>query len=217
MDRYKYADAYGRRCRELVRGSMFQHVVERALDHPDFVALHRKLINQLASERSPLSTNSTWGTIKIGTYSSLGAMRRALALTRALTGSRNMRIDDEANDLLDNVKIATEVEEVDLVIIRAADLGFQDCASYRQICRKAHSVGLESLPPEAAPILRMKYRDQPENECLHIAMKPIKDSYGEDCIFILRRPGYYDLCLSVACADSDETWDAEDLWVFRRK
>src|SRR5262249_60691945 len=70
--------------------------------------------------------------------------------------------------------------KLDLVVLTAADLGFQEgYTSLAEIYRRAIELGLNLCPAEEGPQLRLQYGDQPVGEFLHIAMDPIATYHGD--------------------------------------
>lgn len=101
--------------------------------------------------------------------------------------SARMRISVCANDLLRKSACALPAEDVVLYLCRRSvkRFGFDAGASYGQICGRIIRFGFELCPEWLAPALRGQYREQPENERLHVAMRPIIDSAGRMSIFSL--------------------------------
>jgi hypothetical protein len=62
---------------------------------------------------------------------------------------------------------------LDLTVKTPNDLGFENDASYKDICKRAVSLGLGLCPLYVGPVLRAAYEDQPYNDVLNIAMPPI--------------------------------------------
>ena len=81
-------------------------------------------------------------------------------------------------------------EEITLIRLRVADLGFPHGVTVDQIYARAEELGLELCPPEVGPRLCIQHQNQPvfENlyvENLYVGMKPISDSGGQGDIFVL--------------------------------
>lgn len=115
-----------------------------------------------------------WKTIKVGTGLTSG---RALC---SLLGRHNFGISYPAEEMLKCRKlgwlkfpVATVEEEIDLVPLFVADLGFTEKVRYGSICAKALEIGLQLCPAEVGPQLRLQYPDQPRGEWLVVAMKTI--------------------------------------------
>ena len=152
---------------------------------------------------------NVWKTIKLGTHKNADALRKALK-------KADFRISDWGNDILGKpaFTVASAEEEIQLVNLSVADLGFKEGATYKNICAKAKELGLELCPNEVGPQLRLQYKDQPKGEYLRIAMEPITDSDGSLNIFNVEHDGD-DLWLHGRIGDSDHFWDAYYRCVFR--
>lgn len=120
--------------------------------------------------------------------------------------------------------------ELETVVLRLTDLGFPEGAITREIIGsdrdrdlfgnsapftggRSNQLGLKLCPPDLGPQLRLQYDDQPLNERLYIAMKPITASDGEPRIFMLVH-GADGLSLDAARARPDDQWAADDKFVF---
>lgn len=123
--------------------------------------------------------------IALGTYQDIDDIRDAL--DRAL-----MKIGLSANAILSSPQFTFSAAqtEVTLVIASVADLGFGDeGASLAAIYARARALGLELCPAEAGPQLRLRYRNQPVGEWLHIAMIPIVTDEGTAADFTVANGG----------------------------
>lgn len=105
-------------------------------------------------------------------------------------------------------------EELKLVRLTVADLGFQTCVTTDQIYERAQALGLELCPPDTGPNYRLQYKDQPLNEWVYIGMKQITDSVGNPSVFSLGRYGDV-LWLSHYGTNGDYQWNPDDEFVFR--
>lgn len=168
--------------------------------------LSGKTIVKVPSDEKTLF--NVWKTIKLGNYKNADEFRKALKKNGFKTG-------DWANDILDKpaFTVAGAEEEIQLVNVSVADLGFKNGATYKGICAKAKELGLELCPNEVGPQLRLQYKDQPKGECLRIAMKPITDSDGNLSIFNVGHG--VALWLDGINGDSDDFWIASNRFVFR--
>jgi len=105
-------------------------------------------------------------------------------LIRELKQNKIIINDDifDAEQMMKNSEFKTleSSEEFDLVRLKVRDLGFTDAhnPTFDQINDRAKQLGLEPCPPEIGPELRLKYKDQPLGERVHIVMKPIVISSG---------------------------------------
>lgn len=73
-------------------------------------------------------------------------------------------------------------------------------------------LGLELCPPELAPQYRLEYKDQPLDERLYVAMRPITSSDGEPRIFVLGHDAD-GLSLDAARARPDDKWRPTDMFI----
>jgi hypothetical protein len=152
---------------------------------------------------------NVWKTIKLGNYKNADEFRKALK-------KDGFKIGDWANDILGKpaFTVAGAEEEIQLLNVSVADLGFKNGATYKDICAKAKELGLELCPNEVGPQLRLQYKDQPKGEYLRIAMEPITDSGGDLNIFRVEHDDD-DLWLNGSRGYSDDFWDAHNRFVFR--
>ncbi len=152
---------------------------------------------------------NVWKTIKLGTHKDADALRKALK-------KADFKIGDWGNDILSKpaFTVASAEEEIQLVNLSVADLGFKEGANYENICSKAKELGLELCPNEVGPQLRLQYKDQPKGEYLRIAMEPITGSDGRLNFFSV---GHDDdgLWLDGLYGFSVRFWRAYDRFVFR--
>ncbi len=70
----------------------------------------------------------------------------------------------------------SETMEVDLVSVSVADLGLEDGVSREVAYGRAQELGLKTCPHDAAPMLRLKYHNQPNGETLIVATEPLGDA-----------------------------------------
>lgn len=120
--------------------------------------------------------------------------------------------------------------KVNIVILRVADLGFPDAVTTRELIGTEHDtdqhgssapftggrgrqLGLELCPPEIAAQFRLEYKDQPLDERLYVAMKPIASSDGEPRIFVLVHNAD-GLFLDAAWARPDDKWHPNNKFMF---
>ncbi len=152
---------------------------------------------------------ATWKTIKIGTQKSVKD------LTKALTGN-GFRISDWAGDILKKITLAAAETEIELVLVSVADLGFTKATRRDVIYDRAKELGLDLVPAEVGPQLRLAYTDQPLNEWMVMAMEPITGSDGGLGVFNVE---HYDVgrWLRSYSGDPDIMWNPDDRWVFARR
>jgi hypothetical protein len=141
----------------------------------------------LASLNMPPSVDAvefpTWRTVKLGIgFKNADDFRSELK-------NRGMKIGDWADNILGQpaFTVATQETELDLVVISVADLGFKKATTRKKIYARAEELGLNLCPVEVGPRLRLQYADQPNGECLIIAMEPITDSFGGLELFRVKR------------------------------
>lgn len=114
---------------------------------------------------------ATWKTIKLGTY------RSARDLTNAVKAS-GFQIGDYAAQMLAKITVAKVEMDRRLVLVTLADLGFIKGTYRGAIYARARELGLDLVPAEVGPQLRLQYANQPVGEWMVMAMKPIADSEG---------------------------------------
>jgi len=97
------------------------------------------------------------------------------------------KVSDYAESMLKNADftVSQEKENLTLIHLKVQDLGFSSGATTKEIFEKAEELGLELCPAETGPQLRKQYLNQPLNEWLRIAMKPIPGSDGDPSVFDL--------------------------------
>jgi hypothetical protein len=151
-----------------------------------------------------------WKTIKIGT-----GIKNGKAFCSELE-KKDFRIGDWARDMLGQkaFTVATQEEDVDLVNLSVADLGFEEGARYDAICARALELGLELCPAEVGPQVRLQYPDQPLGEWFLVAMEAIRDSDGDLDVFSVGH-GEDGRWLDSYCGEPDFFWDAGLRFVFR--
>jgi hypothetical protein len=115
-----------------------------------------------------------WKRVTLGSYRGVNVLRKALDAAR-------VRVGDSADEIIGRpaFHFSPNRTDVDLVLVRVSDLGFDDAARVADIHRRAGELGLELCPAEVAPLLRLAYLDQPVGEFLNVAMHPIA-AYGGD-------------------------------------
>lgn len=128
-----------------------------------------------------------------------------------------INIGSYAKSMLKNKKefIATpEAEDMTLIRLTVADLGFKSNATTDQIYKRAEELGLELCPSDVGPTLRLQYRNQPLGEWIYIGMKQITDSDGDPSVFSLGHGGG-GLWLSFDWARPSIEWSPSYEFVFR--
>jgi len=154
----------------------------------------------------------SWRTITLGT-----GLQTADDFRKALN-SAGCKIGHWANDILGErgFMAAAKEQDVDLVVISVADLGFPNGATRKVIYQKAQELGLQLCPPEVGPQLRLQYLDQPMGEWLLIAMAPITDSGDGLGVFSVAR-GVDGLWLVGHCGRPGGFWNGFFRWAFLRR
>jgi hypothetical protein len=124
-----------------------------------------------------------WKTITVGGSKGVNAIRVAIEAAPC-----PMTIGDEADEALGRPAFPffKTPFELDLVVLSAFDLGFGDETSrndlelgasvevsLHDIYARAVALGFDLCPAEVGPALRLHYLDQPLDEFLRIAMKPV--------------------------------------------
>ena len=150
-----------------------------------------------------------WKTIKLGTHKDTNALREALKAS-------GNKISDWANDILSKpaFTVAIAEEEIQLVNVSVADLGFKNRATYKDICKRAKKLGLELCPNEVGPQLRLQYKNQPKGEYLRIAMEAVT-SFGGNLLIFRVELGDDGLWLSGDRGYYGRFWNADLRFVFR--
>ena len=182
------------------------------LEHPELAKRLDKLLDDMATEYRqsiPLLERPAWKTIQLGAHSSADVLREALV-------SAGINVSNWAGDILQKVKVATKPQEVNLIIVTVAELGFPDGATRKDIYEKALELGFELCPAEVGPELRLQYADQPMYEWLRIAMEPITVSVGSLGVFRVVRDSD-GLWLFRGLGHPGSFWYGDNRWVFCRK
>ena len=138
-------------------------------------------------ERTSAAAIPVWKTITIGSYKNVDAVRAAVDASPCA-----IALGDWADEIMGRPGFAfsRKEAELDLVVVSVAELGFgEQGGARRDIYARASAIGLELCPPEAGPILRLVYLDQPSGEFLHVAMRPVARYSGELVDFTLGNGG----------------------------
>ena len=153
---------------------------------------------------------STWKTITIGNIS-----RDKFTPTLK---ERGMNFRNWSADMMkqDAFVVAQKEEQIDLVNVSVAELGFDRATRYDAICQRAKERGLDLCPPEVGPQLRLQYLDQPHGEWIRVAMEAIRDSDGDLNVFGVEHGGD-GLWLIGGCGGPVDLWGPDDRFVFRAR
>jgi ABC-type transport system substrate-binding protein len=151
----------------------------------------------------------TWKTIKLGTYKSIGDLSKALT-------NKGFRIGDNTPQILKRTVIAQTPIKIELVLVTVAELGFDKETLRDAIYDRAKELGLDLVPAEVGPQLRLAYTEQLQDEGICMAMEPLTDSDGILRVFsVVHRDdgrwldGYYGF--------RGGLWGRVDLWVLARR
>jgi hypothetical protein len=129
------------------------------------------------------AVRKVWKTITLGRFANTFALRNAL-------DAAGCGIGDLAEQILARPAFAMNpAEDVDLVVVSAAELGTPTETSLVDVYARAQERGLTLAPAEVGPQLRLQYLDQPIGEFLHVGMNPINTWSGEPVIFALVNGG----------------------------
>jgi hypothetical protein len=129
------------------------------------------------------AVRKVWKTITLGRFANTFALRNAL-------DAAGCGIGDLAEQILARPAFAMNpAEDVDLVVVSAAELGTPTETSLVDVYARAQERGLALAPAEVGPQLRLQYPDQPIGEFLHVGMNPINTWSGEPVIFALVNGG----------------------------
>ncbi|MFC1756597.1 hypothetical protein ACFLZC_00340 [Patescibacteria group bacterium] len=150
----------------------------------------------------------TWKTIKLGTYGSTNAIRKAL--------NHGFRVSNRADDILKKIEVSPVETEIELVVATTKQLTDKDRATTQEVFEGGKSRGWEPCPAEGGPQLRLQYRDQPKGDWLRIAMKPIAGSDGDLDVFLVEHDGV-GLWLHALYGDPGGVWGGDGRWVFVRR
>ncbi|MBB4365824.1 hypothetical protein GGD65_006893 [Bradyrhizobium sp. CIR18] len=156
----------------------------------DVLRNHLALKAAAPAATSPVTVSSAadiqlWKKVTIGTFTDLAALRSRM-------GAFGRSVGSLADEIIARpaFTLSGEKNEVDLVAISAAELGFEgEMAPLGNIYAHAQLLGLRLAPAEVAPQLRLQYLDRPIGEFLIIAMKPIRTWAGEPVILTVANGG----------------------------
>jgi hypothetical protein len=152
---------------------------------------------------------ATWKTVKLGTHKSVKDLSKALT-------DGGFRIGDYAAQIFKKTAIAEIETHIELVLVTVAELGFTKATRRDAIYDRAKELGLDLVPAEVGPQLRLQYTDQPLNEWMVMAMEPIADSDGRLRVFFVEHDddGQW---LHALYGYPDGMWYPDDRWVFARR
>lgn len=176
-------------------------------------------IQAMLERRNPFETLpfKLLGKYKLGTYKNADALKQAME-------KAGMKMSDWAKDIMGKpaFKVADKEEEVILVEITVAELGFKDGVMYSVICKKAVGTEVsfegqdyivELCPNEVGPQLRLQHLKQKKGEWLRIAMEAITVSGGHQFIFVVVHDSG-DMCLGSIHGHAGYVYDSGNRFVF---
>lgn len=119
-------------------------------------------------------------------------------------------------DMLKNSDFTTlkNPEEINLIQLTVADLGFSDRPTTDEIYARAEELGLELCPAELGPQYLLQNPDLPLGDWRRVGMKQITDTDGDPCVFKLGPPGAGPW-LNATWAEPDDTWPFYEHFLFR--
>jgi hypothetical protein len=168
-----------------------------------------------------------WKRRWLWTSVTLGVSSSAKDLADAIPKSGYRFAHGAVLEVVKRIPLASNKTKLKLVIWTLADLGFTEPVSDMNIVLdRAKDRGLRSVPAEAAPLLRIRYR-QPSDGCfqmLVIAMNPVSfpdvDLFpmgNEDLVFTLNRNPIGDPSIGAAKAKDYGGWQPCHQFVFARE
>jgi hypothetical protein len=128
-------------------------------------------------------------------------------------------ISEWGDIILDDLafRVAETETEVELVVVSNKELGFRRGATVKETYARAKKLGLNLCPNEVGPQLCLQYEDQPRDESLLVAMKPIIDSEGELHMFHVKQGDRGRQLLGADARYPDFRLGAGIQWVFLRR
>lgn len=179
-------------------------------------------IKAMLERRNPFETLpfKLLGKYKLGTYKNADALKQAMEKV-------GMKMSEWAKDIMGRpaFKIADKEEEVILVEITVAGLGFKDRVTYSEICERAVGTEVnfdgqdyivELCPNEVGPQSRLQCQNQEQGEWLCIAMEAITASVGDQFIFRVVH-GDVGMWLCTSVADGVYGSDCRFVFCLRKK
>ena len=104
--------------------------------------------------------------------------------------------EEKKKNILDRIKEGifgnednSTTEQVDMIRLTVADLGFPNGATKEQIYKRKEELGLDLCPAEVGPNYRLQYADQPIGEYVYVGMEPILGTGGDPRVFSVGRGG----------------------------
>jgi uncharacterized protein YlaN (UPF0358 family) len=94
-----------------------------------------------------------------------------------------------ASEIMDRIHISGVGTIIELVKVALEELLLGNDPTREQVYDRAKEWGLNLVPAEVGPQLRLQYPDQPDGEELFIGMVPMCARDGNDYIFLVERDG----------------------------
>jgi hypothetical protein len=123
-----------------------------------------------------------------------------------------VEISSWAKELLEKVRYQKNKEEIDLIVVTPADLGFTEYTTTTQVFAKAKEQGYELCPAEVGARLAGNVKD---TGWLYIAHEPIADSDGSPRVFRVERYDVGAQWLNTNWAHPQFQWNLDNRIVFR--
>lgn len=128
------------------------------------------------------------------------------------------KVGPEAEDLLESKDFQTSktAQDIELVYVTPGDLGFSGSTDKEELYREAKQNGLDVVPAEVGPHLRLKLKDLLSGD-FTIGMEPIVDSEGEARVFRLdsAEPTEKDRRPSLSAVNGEGAFGEDEVVAFR--
>lgn len=162
-----------------------------------------------------LQKKNFWPAFPVWRRIVIGAHESAVGYEAAIEAKGN-RLTDWARQILTKTPVASSREELELVLVTGAQLGFDKAATRAQIYERAAAFGLVPCPAEVGLALREQYQEQPLGEWILVAMEPIEVSDRYPVVFGVERDdgGRW---LNASSGNAVNEWDPGNRWVFLRR
>lgn len=130
---------------------------------------------------------------------------------------KEIYVSSRGKDLQEKTSLAKKKEILDLVILTPKDLGFTKYPTTTELFDEKNltKYGIELCPAEVGLALREQYTDQPNQEWLYVAMKPIIASDGSPSVWCVERCDGGELFLRGSWANPYDAWGLDYPIVFR--
>ena len=173
-----------------------------------YEAALKLLRGELVVKLADIPTFAPWKIIRIGGTAKAELQKRLK--------KEKFYLSDYAPDIMgkDAFKTLSEKEDVSLVRLSVAELGFKNPATYDEIVSRAKDLGLDLCPAEVGPHLRLNETDQPLGDYYWVAMEPIVFSYGHRHVFCVGRNDDGERWLSADFVAIDDRWNLAYRFVF---